>query len=73
MKYPVNNNKDTVMQDLVLEIQEVLAEAVRRGDSAACDDAKVALQKLKTLAEQVQELEDSLAIAQATMMNGGVA
>lgn len=59
------------MQQLILEIQEVLANAVSRGDSSACDDTKVALLKLKTLAEQVQDLEDDLAIAKAVIMNGG--
>lgn len=59
------------MQQLILEIQEALATAVSRGDSVACDDTKVALLKLKALAEQVQELEDDLAIAKAVIMNGG--
>ena len=59
------------MQDLILEIQNTLAEAIKRGDSAACDDAKVALTKLKQLAEQIQVLEDDCAIAQAILTNGG--
>lgn len=57
------------MQDLILEMQEVLNAAIKRGDSAACDDAKFALAKLKRLSEKITDLEDSLAIAQAAAMN----
>lgn len=59
------------MQQLILEIQEVLATAIKRGDSAACDDAKAALSKLQELAVQIRDIEDNLAIAQAAAMNGG--
>lgn len=48
------------MQKLILEMQEVLANAVARGDSLACDDAKVALEQLKRLSLLIQDIECKL-------------
>lgn len=55
------------MQDLILEMQQTLATAIARGDSAACDDAKVVLVDLKRLAIKVQEVETQVATLNAVI------